>query len=112
MRKLLIGLLAVALLLCGAVLPLVLARHCPVNRTAFEQIKVENVSRLARLPKHVVRSVDRIADRPLIEQLQTASDMGWRRLDLDISNLAGREARTQFGLLNINRNVRFAVCHR
>jgi hypothetical protein len=39
MRKLLIGLLAAALVLFGALLPLVLPRHCPVNRTACERIK-------------------------------------------------------------------------
>jgi hypothetical protein len=39
MRKLLIGLLAVALVLFGALLPLVLPRHCPVNRGAFERIE-------------------------------------------------------------------------
>jgi hypothetical protein len=35
----LIGLLAVALVLFGATLALVLPRHCPVNRAAFERIK-------------------------------------------------------------------------
>jgi hypothetical protein len=39
MRKLLIGLLASALLLFGAVLPLVLPWHCPVNRAACERIE-------------------------------------------------------------------------
>jgi hypothetical protein len=39
MRKPLIGLLAVALLLLGALLPLVVPRHCPVNRVACERIK-------------------------------------------------------------------------
>jgi hypothetical protein len=39
MKKLLLALLAVALLLLGAMLPLVLPRHCPVNRVACERIK-------------------------------------------------------------------------
>jgi hypothetical protein len=39
-RKPLLGLLAVALVLLGAMLPLVLPRHCPVNRAACERIKV------------------------------------------------------------------------
>jgi hypothetical protein len=40
MSKLLLALLAVALVLFGAVvLPLVLPRHCPVNRVACERIK-------------------------------------------------------------------------
>jgi hypothetical protein len=39
MRKELVGLLAVALVLVGAVLALVMPRHCPVNRAAFERIK-------------------------------------------------------------------------
>jgi hypothetical protein len=37
MRKPLIAPLAVALLLLGAVLPLVMPRHCPVNRAACER---------------------------------------------------------------------------
>jgi hypothetical protein len=39
MRKALIGLLAAALVLFGALLPLVLPRHCPVNRAACERIE-------------------------------------------------------------------------
>jgi hypothetical protein len=39
MRKLLVGLLAVALVLCGAFFALVGPRHCPVNRAACERIK-------------------------------------------------------------------------
>jgi hypothetical protein len=39
MRKLLVGLLAVGLVLFGAVLSLVLPGRCPVNRAAFERIK-------------------------------------------------------------------------
>jgi hypothetical protein len=34
-----LALLAVTLLLIGAVLPLVLPRHCPVTRAAFERIE-------------------------------------------------------------------------
>jgi hypothetical protein len=40
MKKLLVALLAVALTLFGAVLPLVLPRHCPVNKAACERIEV------------------------------------------------------------------------
>jgi hypothetical protein len=39
MRTELVGLLAIALVLCGAFLALVGPRHCPVNRAAFERIK-------------------------------------------------------------------------
>jgi hypothetical protein len=39
MRKLLIALLAVALVLCGASLALVAPRHCSVNRAACDRIK-------------------------------------------------------------------------
>jgi hypothetical protein len=39
MRKLLIVLLATALVLFGAMLPLVLPRHCPVTREACERIE-------------------------------------------------------------------------
>jgi hypothetical protein len=39
MQKPLLALLGVALVLFGALLPLVLPRHCPVNRAAFERIK-------------------------------------------------------------------------
>jgi hypothetical protein len=38
-RKLLIVLLAIALVLFGALLPLVLPRHCPVTRAACDRIK-------------------------------------------------------------------------
>jgi hypothetical protein len=39
MRKLLLVLLAVALMLLGALLPLLVPRHCPVNRAAYHRIK-------------------------------------------------------------------------
>src|SRR5262249_59789044 len=39
MRKLAVAFLALALLLFGTSLPLVVPRHCPVNRAACERIK-------------------------------------------------------------------------
>src|SRR5262245_55967209 len=39
MRKLAVAFLALALLLLGTMLPLVVPRHCPVSRAAFERIK-------------------------------------------------------------------------
>jgi hypothetical protein len=39
MRKLLIGVLAVGLVLAGALFALVMPRHCPVNRAACGRIK-------------------------------------------------------------------------
>jgi hypothetical protein len=41
LKKPLLVLLTVALLLLGAMLPLVLPRHCPVNRAAYERIEKE-----------------------------------------------------------------------
>jgi hypothetical protein len=40
MKRLLVGLVAVGLVLAGLLLPLVMPRHCPVNRAACEKIKV------------------------------------------------------------------------
>jgi hypothetical protein len=40
MRKWVVVFLAVALLLVGVLQPLVMPRHCPVNRVAFERIEV------------------------------------------------------------------------
>ena len=40
MRKLAVAVLALALLLVGTLLPLVRPLRCPVNRAAFERIKV------------------------------------------------------------------------
>ena len=37
---------------------------------AFQQIEIEDVRRIAHLPKHVVGGVDSVVDRPLIEQCQ------------------------------------------
>jgi hypothetical protein len=39
MRKLLIGLLAVSLVLAGVLVALVMPRHCPVNRAAYDRIE-------------------------------------------------------------------------
>jgi hypothetical protein len=39
MRKWGVAILALALLLVGTLLPLVVPRHCPVNRAAFERVK-------------------------------------------------------------------------
>jgi hypothetical protein len=40
MRKLAVAFLALALLLVGTLLPLVVPRRCPVNRAAFERMEV------------------------------------------------------------------------
>jgi len=40
MRKWVVGFLALALLLVGVLMPLVVPRHCPVNRRAFERVEV------------------------------------------------------------------------
>src|SRR5260370_4873841 len=50
---------------------------------SFEQIEIENVGGLATLPQDVVGSVDRVADAPLIEPLQTAGNIGPGRLNGD-----------------------------
>src|ERR1700687_1701420 len=61
---------------------------------AFEQVEIEHVRGLATLPQNVVGSVDRIADGPLIEQLQTTGNMRRRGLDGDAADFARGEART------------------
>ena len=34
---------------------------------------IENVGRFAHLPQNVIGGIDRIADRPLVKQLQTGA---------------------------------------
>ena len=76
---------------------------------SFEQIEIEHVRGLATLPQNVVGGIDRVADGPLIEQLQATGNMRRRGLDGGAANFARREARTQLRLLNIDGDVGLAL---
>jgi len=64
----------------------------------LRQIEIEHVRGLATLPQNVVGKRPRVTDGPLIDQLQTTSNVRGRRLDCDRANFARREAWTQAGL--------------
>jgi hypothetical protein len=49
---------------------------------AFEQIHIEDVRRLPHLPQNVVGRIHRVADRPLLQQLQPVRNLFRRSLDL------------------------------
>ena len=84
-------------------------RFANYQAPAFEQVEIENVRWLAALPENVVGGVDRIADGTLIDKRKAIGDVRRRRLDLRAANFARREARTEFGLLNIDRDFGLAL---
>ena len=88
------------------------SRFADDELSALEQIEIENVRRLAAFPQNVVRGIDRIADGPLIEQLQAIRNLRGRRLDRDAANFAGGETRTKLGLLNVDDDVGLALAQR
>ena len=68
--------------------------------STFEQIHIEYVSWLADLPQNVIRSIDSVRDRPLIEQLQPVRNLLGRRLDVGIANDASGETRAERGFFD------------
>src|SRR5208282_6525684 len=73
---------------------------------SLKQIEIEGVRGLATLPQKVVGSVHRIADGPLIKQMQTTCNMRQRGFDGYSANFARREPRTELRLLNVDSDVR------
>ncbi len=73
------------------------------NLSAFEQIQIEHVRRLAHFPKRVVGSVDGIVDWSLIQQAKASRNLFRRSLDAYISNNARSEPRATLFVLNFNR---------
>src|SRR5262249_21385561 len=72
--------------------------------STFKQVHVEDVSRLAHLPEHVVGGIDGIADRTLVEYPQAMCDFVRRGFDLDVANRAGAEARAKIGFCDHDRS--------
>src|SRR5579864_7839679 len=70
--------------------------------SAFEQVKVKGVRRMANLPQRVVRGVGCIVDGALIDQCKSAGDFVGRRLDrYSANNLCG-VPRTAFAVVDLN----------
>ena len=81
------------------------------HAAAFEQIEIEDVRGFAPLPQDVVGGVDRIADGPLIDQLQPPGDVRRRGLD-GRPRISRAVKRGQFRLLNVDREVGLALRRR
>jgi hypothetical protein len=67
---------------------------------------------LATFPQNIISGIDRIADGALIEQQQPMGDDCRRTRDGRAANLARREARTKFRLLNIYGDFGLALRRR
>ncbi len=66
----------------------------------LKQVHIENMRWLAHLPQNVVGSIDGIADRPLVKQLQPPRNLLRRSLDGRSTYNSRREARTKLRLFD------------